>query len=236
MESSGPSRVVRFTISTSTPTPTSTSTSTATSTPTPTPTPTPTSVGASSCSAGTVAVGTFCIDRYEAPNLRGQEPFVMKTAYDGESWCAERGERLCTEEEWVRACEGPSGRRYPYGSEYRGSVCNDARPWIPVQWDALARWPNDVAIDEAKRLFQAERSGARAGCVSEEGVADLTGNVAEWVRRSDAAPQQGYDHVLKGCYWAGCYHEPHPNCEFRNSAHPGNFRTYEAGFRCCRDR
>jgi formylglycine-generating enzyme required for sulfatase activity len=211
-------------------------TATATAAPPATRTATATPAATSPCPPDTVAVGAFCIDRYEAPNLAGEQPFFMTTAYDGEKWCAERGKRLCTEEEWVRACEGPGGRRYPYGSEHRAAVCNDERRWIPVRWEALAQWPAEVAIEEAKRLSQAERSGSRAQCVSEEGVADLTGNVAEWVRRSDAPPLPGYDHVLKGCYWAGCYHEPHPNCLFRNSAHPGAFRTYEAGFRCCRDR
>jgi formylglycine-generating enzyme required for sulfatase activity len=183
-----------------------------------------------------VDVPIACIDRYEAPNVAGALPFALKTAQDGEAWCAERGKRLCTEEEWVRACQGPTGRRYPYGTEYRAGACNAARAWIPVRWELLARWPDDVAVEEAKRLFQAETSGSRPECVSEEGVHDLVGNVAEWVRRSDASPRPGYDHVLKGCYWAGCYHEPNPNCVFRNSAHPGSFRTYEAGFRCCRDR
>jgi formylglycine-generating enzyme required for sulfatase activity len=183
-----------------------------------------------------VALPTFCIDRYEAPNVEAQIPFALTTAYDGEAWCAERGKRLCTEDEWVRACEGSNGRRYPYGDEHRPSVCNDDRPWMPVHWELLAKWPDAIAVDEARRLFQGDKSGARRGCVSEDGVHDLTGNVAEWVRRSDDAPRPGYDHVLKGCYWAGCYHEPHPNCIFRNSAHPGSFRTYEAGFRCCRDR
>jgi hypothetical protein len=188
------------------------------------------------CAEDMVSLPTFCIDRYEAPNRAGELPYALKTAEDGETWCAERDKRLCTEDEWTRACEGPHGRRYPYGNEYRRSVCNDDRPWLAVHWDLLAKWPSDVAVDEANRLFQADRSGARAGCTSEEGVLDLTGNVAEWVRRSDVASRPGYEHVLKGCYWAGCYHEPHPNCAFRNSAHPGSFRTYEAGFRCCSDR
>jgi formylglycine-generating enzyme required for sulfatase activity len=95
---------------------------------------------------------------------------------------------------------------------------------------------DEVAVAEATRLFQADMSGARADCVSDEGVFDLTGNVAEWVRRRGPAPRPGYEHVLKGCYWAGCFHDPRPSCAFTNSAHPGTFRTYEAGFRCCADR
>jgi sulfatase modifying factor 1 len=160
-------------------------------------------------------------------------PLAMQTALDGETWCASRGKQLCTEEAWVRACEGPHGRRYPYGDAYVAGACNADKPWRKVQWDRLARWPGEEATEEAARLYQGDPSGAHAACASEEGVFDLVGNVAEWVRRSDAAPRPGYEHVLKGCYWAGCYHEPEPNCAFRNRAHPGSFRTYEAGFRCC---
>jgi formylglycine-generating enzyme required for sulfatase activity len=183
-----------------------------------------------------VALPAFCIDRYEAPNIVGALPFALRTAPDGEQWCAARGKRLCSESEWVRACQGPHGRRFPYGEMHRASACNDDRTWIPVSWQLLALWPDKAAVAEAARLFQADVSGARTECASEEGVYDLTGNVAEWVRRDGPAPHPGYEHVLKGCYWAGCYHEPEPNCAFRNSAHPGTFRTYEAGFRCCRAR
>jgi formylglycine-generating enzyme required for sulfatase activity len=182
------------------------------------------------------AVADFCIDRYEAPDVAGARPYALKTAYDGEDWCAERGKRLCTEQEWTRACEGASGRRYPYGDAYRSAACNDDHAWREVHWKLLARWPDPVAIEEADRLYQAEPSGARAACATPEGVHDLTGNVAEWVRREGPPPHPGWDHVLKGCYWAGCYHEPHPHCEFTNHAHPGTFRTYEAGFRCCSNR
>jgi formylglycine-generating enzyme required for sulfatase activity len=188
------------------------------------------------CAEDMVRVGDFCIDRFEAPNTKGEVPFALVTAYDGEAWCSERGKRLCTEDEWVRACGGPHGRLYPYGDAHREDICNDDRPWILVHWKALAKWPGDVAVEEATHLLQADMSGARADCVSEEGVYDLTGNVAEWVRRSVPSGRPGYDHVLKGCYWAGCFKEPHPNCAFTNAAHPGIFRTYEAGFRCCSKR
>jgi Sulfatase-modifying factor enzyme 1 len=201
--------------------------------PAPTPAPAP-RASESSCPPDMVSLPRFCIDRYEAPNLLGSMPFALRTAIDGEQWCASRGKRLCSEGEWVRACEGPHGRRFPYGDTHRASACNDERPWLSVDWKSLALWPDPAAIAEATRLNQADASGSRTGCVSEEGVYDLTGNVAEWVRRDGRDTRPGYEHVLKGCYWAGCYHEPEPNCAFRNSAHPGTFRTYEAGFRCCR--
>ncbi len=207
-----------------------------------TPTPAPDALASAAdtvgapCADDMVTLPQFCIDRYEAPNVAGALPLSLQTADDGEQWCALRGKRLCSEDEWVRACGGPHGRPFPYGEVHRRSACNDDRPWIEVSWKALAKWPQPVAMAEASRLFQADPSGARADCVSEEGVHDLTGNVAEWVRRSGPAPRPGYEHVLKGCYWAGCYHQPEPDCRFRNSAHPGSFRTYEAGFRCCSDR
>jgi hypothetical protein len=223
----------------SSPTPTPSTLPPLTPVPAPAPTPAPATTPAprtseTDCPPDMVALPSFCIDRYEAPNVAGVLPFSLRTAVDGEQWCGARGKRLCTEDEWVRACQGPHGRRFPYGESHRASACNDDRAWIPVSWKSLALWPDEVAVAEAKRLFQADRSGARVDCVSEEGVYDLTGNVAEWVRRDGPAPRPGYEHVLKGCYWAGCYHEPEPNCAFRNTAHPGTFRTYEAGFRCCR--
>ena len=71
------------------------------------------------CPDDMVAIDGYCIDRYEAPNVKGELPFALQTAYDGEAWCTERGKRLCTQDEWVRACEGPKGRLYPYGNAYR---------------------------------------------------------------------------------------------------------------------
>lgn len=187
------------------------------------------------CPLRTVAIGAVCMDKYEAPNDAGKKPLVFKTAGEGEAWCAERGKRLCTEAEWVRACEGPSKRPYPYGADYKKGACNDDKIWRVVDWAKLARYPASDAVDYAASLDQSEPSGHRWDCVSEEGVHDLTGNVAEWVRRS-FPNRRNYPHVLKGCYWAGCFGGSAPSCAFVNPEHPGQFRTYEAGFRCCKDR
>ncbi len=204
--------------------------------PAPPPAQSPEPLLAPACPPDMVALPSSCIDSYESPNVRGELPFAFATAYDGERWCAQRGKRLCYDDEWVRACGGPRSQRFPYGDAHREGACNDDRSWIVVSWGSLAKWPDDAAVAEATRLFQADMSGARAECVSDEGVFDMTGNVAEWVRRREPAPRPGYEHVLKGCYWAGCFKEPQPNCAFTNRAHPGAFRTYEAGFRCCADR
>lgn len=191
-----------------------------------------TSAAAVACPAGMVAFADFCMDRYEAPNQAGVAPLAMRSATDGVAFCAALGKRLCTEAEWVAACKGPAGLPYPYGTTYKRSRCNDDKTWKVPSWTVLGTWPSAAAQAEAKRLYQADPSGSRTGCVSTDGVQDLTGNVAEWVVRS-FPNSHNYDHVMKGCYWSGCYGGSPPSCSFVNPAHPGAFRTYEAGFRCC---
>ena len=188
--------------------------------------------GAAGCPDDMVAVAAFCMDRFEAPNEPGASPLAMQTAPDGEAWCAARGKELCSEAQWLRACEGTAHTTYPYGNKHEEHRCNDDKTWISPDWTTLASWPSEAAKDEAAALYQADPSGSRTGCLSVDGVADLTGNVAEWTRRSFATAKN-YDHVLKGCYWSECYGGSKPTCGFVNGAHPGTFRTYEAGFRCC---
>jgi formylglycine-generating enzyme len=188
--------------------------------------------GFSLCPSDMLELGTFCMDRFEAPNVEGALPLAMQSALAGEDWCAERGKRLCTEAEWLEVCNGPSALPYPYGESYERGRCNDDETWISPDWTALGGWPDEEAMAEAERLYQGEASGSNAGCVSEEGAYDLTGNVAEWVRRS-FEHTNNYDHVMKGCYWAGCFGGSPPSCSFVNPAHPSGFRSYEAGFRCC---
>lgn len=187
------------------------------------------------CPSDMAMLPGFCMDRYEAPNQKGAKPLSFQIAPDGEAWCKTRGKRLCTEAEWVRACEGPNGSPYPYGTTYVKGRCNDDKTWISPNWTTLGTYPSDAAMSEAERLYQADPSGSNPECVSAEGVFDLTGNVAEWVERS-FFHGTNYDQVMKGCYWSGCYGGSPPSCAFTNPAHPGTFRTYEAGFRCCTTR
>lgn len=188
------------------------------------------------CPEDMVDVGVACIDRYEAPNEKGKKPLLMQSALDGEAWCAERGKRLCLEAEWNRACMGKRGYDFPYGPKWDRGVCNDDKTWMPPRWSAIRSHPSEASKKEAARLDQSEPAGARDGCVSPDGVFDLTGNAAEWVVRTEDN-DTNHDHVVKGCYWARCFRPPHtPSCDYVNWMHQGAERSYEMGFRCCKDR
>jgi formylglycine-generating enzyme required for sulfatase activity len=186
------------------------------------------------CRSSMVRVRDVCIDRYEAPNRRGAKPLVMQTANDAASWCEARHKRLCTEDEWIAACEGEEHRSYPYGSEHVDGRCNDDKPWRQVDEGTLAKWPDAEAQEHAKSLYQAARSGSKRKCVSQAGVRDLTGNVEEWVVRTREHAND-WPYLLIGCYWSGCYGGGKPTCHSTNNAHGPEFRFYETGFRCCRD-
>ncbi|MBI4957467.1 MAG: SUMF1/EgtB/PvdO family nonheme iron enzyme, partial [Myxococcales bacterium] len=187
------------------------------------------------CPADMADVGVACIDRYEAPNVAGDKPLLMQSALDGQAWCEARGKRLCRESEWLRACGGPAGLPYPYGTSYDHAACNHDKAYRPPRWAAIRARTGPVASAEVARLDQSEPSGARAGCRSPDGVFDLTGNVAEWVVRTEKNPTN-HSHVVKGCYWARCFRPPFtPSCEYVNYMHQAGEWSYEMGFRCCRD-
>lgn len=186
------------------------------------------------CPADMVLVEAFCMDRFEAPNIEGEKPLVMQSAITAEAWCLERGKRLCTEDEWVMACEGPAHTVYPYGDEHQDGACNDDKTWIAPDEAVLATWPSPEAQAEVDALYQGAPSGSYPGCVSSYGVYDLTGNVEEWVIRTQYHVNE-YPHVMKGCYWSGCYGGAKPRCGSTNPAHGSSFLFYETGFRCCRD-
>jgi len=188
----------------------------------------------SGCPSGMVRVKDFCVDRFEAPNHKGARPLAMQSANDAQAWCESHRKRLCTEDEWLQACEGDDKRAYPYGEEHVDDRCNDGKPWKQVDEATLAKWPAPEAQAHAKDLYQATRSGSRRRCVSSDGVYDMTGNVEEWVVRTKEHAND-WPYLLVGCYWSGCYGGDKPTCRSTNSAHGPEFRFYETGFRCCKD-
>ncbi len=107
------------------------------------------------CPAGMARVDIFCVDRYEAalvvvatsqpwsrywsPGTTGVRAVSLRNAVpqyiDGTqagAACAAAGKRLCTDAEWLRACQGPGATTYPYGDTYVPGACNDLRAVHPA--------------------------------------------------------------------------------------------------------
>ncbi len=156
-----------------------------------------------------VSVDAFCVDQFEFPNRRGVNPTVNVTWNDARKLCESKGKRLCSEEEWEKSCKGPLSARFPYGNAFDADVCNTE--------DASG----EDRVPTASGKFSRCRSGF--------GVADLSGNVAEWT----SSPYAGNtDRTQKG----GAFDQRDfsSRCSARKNGPPGS-RSASVGFRCCMD-
>jgi hypothetical protein len=203
--------------------------------------------------AGANPMHAFCIDRYEASLIEGEKPFSPYEPVKGRhvravseadavpqgyisqieaaAACRASGKRLCGEEEWVTACRGHAGSRYPYGNDHKRGYCNDQgkSPLVRLHGAAgLGAFAEDPMNDP--RLNQQPDTLARAGayeqCKSDYGVYDMVGNLHEWV--DDPA----------GTFRGGYYLDTHLNgdgCAYRTTAHDIAYKDYSTGFRCCAD-
>ncbi|MEO8902436.1 MAG: SUMF1/EgtB/PvdO family nonheme iron enzyme [Polyangiaceae bacterium] len=66
-----------------------------------------------------IELGPFQIDRLPYPNDGKSPPLTSVTREEAKRDCAERGERLCTELEWERACKGPASTDYATGKAWQ---------------------------------------------------------------------------------------------------------------------
>ncbi len=169
---------------------------------------------------------TFCIDRYEYPNIRGAVPVVMVDWLEARAICKQEGKRLCRESEWNFACEGTQRTPYPYGFVRDKTACNIDRRYLFPNFDAF----NDrrAVGPEVARLDQRVPSGSMDRCISPFGVYDMTGNVDEWVVNENPNP---HESGLKGGYWGPI----RARCRPMTTFHKPWFRFYQVGFRCCAD-
>lgn len=170
----------------------------------------------------------FCMDRFEYPNVLGENPVIVVTFHEAENHCKKASKRLCNENEWTFACEGEEARPYPYGWTRDATSCVVDRNWRPFAEGALSPRDGAQARAELDRLWQAEPSGSRASCKSPFGVYDMTGNVDEWTR---SARTTGFSSILKGGYWGPV----RARCRPATRAHNEDFVAYQQGFRCCGD-
>lgn len=153
---------------------------------------------------GTARVNSFCIDKYEFPNVLGRDVEAEKTWIEAYEACRSRNKRLCTEFEWEYACRGQFNLFYPYGNQYDEKKCNT----------------------EGKK---AERVGSTVECHGEALVYDMSGNVNEWTGSNWDANIQ--NKVIRGGGWFSG--EKESRCTLRFSNHPVT-RAKAIGFRCCK--
>src|SRR5690606_20372255 len=67
-----------------------------------------------------------------AVSVRGRMPAGYLSRTLSETACRNAGKRLCTRDEWVRACRGEGNTKYPYGDEYQEGSCNVHRKSHPA--------------------------------------------------------------------------------------------------------
>lgn len=116
-----------------------------------------------------------CIDRWEgslaagvAMSRAGTIPESAASWVRADAACRAAGRRLCTAEEWERACRGAAGWTFPYGNTYDPLSCNGIDRW---------REQSDAAGVVA--------TGSLDACRTPQGVFDLSGNVWEWTTGTD---------------------------------------------------
>jgi len=198
----------------------------------------------------------FCVDRYEGSlvlvTADGERPFspyemikgrkvravsragVAPQAYisrnEAQVACTASHKRLCTEAEWVQACEGKKPTTFPYGDERHAGYCNDevassplAKLYPDVGMDAYTFEPmNDPRLNQLAGSLA--RTGSHADCTNEYGVYDMVGNLHEWTSDPQGTFQGGYylDTSING-----------EGCTYRTTAHGFDYHDYSTGFRCC---
>jgi sulfatase modifying factor 1 len=168
--------------------------------------------------------------RVRAVSLRGAVPQGHISQVQAASACAEAGKRLCSDVEWLRACQGSAATTYPYGDAKQPGVCNDARALHPaIEYFGTAEawiWSElgNACITQIPASL--DITGQNAGCVSEDGALDMMGNLHEWTADPAGTFRGGFfvDTAING-----------PGCLYKTTAHDVTHHDYSTGFRCCAD-
>jgi len=148
--------------------------------PRPEPVPVKPPVGRAKCGKGMGLVRArgvaVCVDRYEYPNYLRSPPQGNFNAYKAQALCEKKGKRICTEREWVAACSGSSGQRFPYGSRFVAGRCNTI----------------EDGRDEAVAPIEYKK------CRSPARIYAMAGNLAEWTKSSSGFALKGGSYAHGG--------------------------------------
>ncbi|HSC89647.1 MAG TPA: hypothetical protein VLC09_20330 [Polyangiaceae bacterium] len=144
--------------------------------------------------------------------------------------CENAGKRLCSRDEWVRACRGEANRDHPYGADYQAGACNVHRHSHPARLlhgDASKNHLDPrlgLAMDDEGPLLR--RTGATARCRSDWGddaAFDMVGNLDEWIEDPE------------GTFLGGFYSRATTaGCSAAIELHGPDYLDYSLGTRCCR--
>lgn len=159
-------------------------------------------------------------DQGRALSQPDRDPATRMSWYRAREACDAAGRRLCTEREWIGACQGAravdddgdgsfaddfvEGTVFPYGDAYQPDAC-----WVQD--------PRGTPV----------RTGSLPACRSEQGLYDLVGNQEEWVGATEETA------MLMG----GSYETPadRARCNRRSERFGPGFSAPRTGFRCCSD-
>jgi formylglycine-generating enzyme len=167
-----------------------------------------------------------------AVSAPGFVPHGYLTYFTAKKACENAGKRLCSEEEWVRACKGNKRSQQPYGAQFQPGRCNVFRTLHPAyelhgnsslgHLDPRLHLVIEEGTDPLLYLTgQAER------CVSETDdgqLFDMVGNLDEWVD-----DEQG---TFVGGFYSRATKE---GCEAKIDGHAPIYTDYSVGVRCCKD-
>ena len=165
------------------------------------------------CTGGRQAM-RYCIDRYEYTPKGWSLPLVNVSWGEAQNICGAMDKRLCREEEWEFACEGPEALPYPYGYVRDGAACNHDRA--------------DLFDPRAKLRDQRVATDSLPRCKSPFGVFDLVGNVDEWTTRESRDPP--WRSILRGGWWL----TGRNRCRAATESHSEIYAGSQTSFRCCK--
>lgn len=154
-------------------------------------------------------------DAMRGPSL----PAICGDFAEAAAFCASRGARLPTADEWERAARSGDDRLQPWGRFVFPGLLN---------WGerTLRDFPIPGRVDgyELTAPVDTFRAGA-----TDDGVFNMLGNVAEWVLPRDGDPEGSAG--LRG----GSYADPFLELRLtRHSTAPASARRSDVGFRCIR--
>jgi formylglycine-generating enzyme required for sulfatase activity len=146
--------------------------------------------------------------------------------------CENAGKRLCTRDEWLAACKGDTGTKFPYGEAFDRNKCNVwgyVHPGVVLHQSATFghRDPRLNLVSEGGERPFLRLTGGTPGCASKWGkdaIFDMVGNVDEWV--------DGDRPEFVGGFYA---RSTSNGCESRVTNHAPAYYDYSVGVRCCRD-